>query len=145
MADNEDGLLLDQQLCFALYAASRTMTQAYQPHLATLKLTYPQYLVMLVLWEEDGLNVKTISARLYLDSGTLTPLLKRLEGLGLIARRRSESDERQLIVALTVSGRKLRRRAVSMRQKMMCRFPGKESQTTKLRDSLHRFTQSLRQ
>ena len=89
-----DPLRLDQQLCFALYAASRAMTAAYQPLLDDLQITYPQYLVLLCLWEEDGLRVSRIGERLYLDSATLTPLLKRLEARGLVERRRSTADER---------------------------------------------------
>ena len=99
---------LNEQLCFALYAASRRMTAAYRPLLDALDLTYPQYLVMLVLWEQDGLTVRELGARLQLDSGTLTPLLKRLERAGLISRRRRVSDEREVEVGLTRSGRILR-------------------------------------
>ena len=90
-----DFLQLDRQLCFALHAASRAMTQAYQPVLAPLGLTYPQYLVMLVLWEDDGVAVKDLGARLHLDSGTLTPLLKRLASQGLVTRTRDADDERR--------------------------------------------------
>ncbi|WP_005035196.1 MarR family winged helix-turn-helix transcriptional regulator [Holophaga foetida] len=111
---------LDEQLCFALYAASRAMTQAYQPFLAPLRLTYPQYVVMLVLWEGDGLTVSEIGERLRLDSGTLTPLLKRLEGLGYVTRRRSLEDERRVLVSLTEGGLALRAGALEMRQNMVC-------------------------
>src|SRR5690348_6068674 len=93
-ADEAESLKLDNQLCFALYAASRFMTNAYRPLLADLGVTYPQYRVLLVLWEHDGLSVGEIGARLHLDSGTLTPLLKRLAQQGLIERRRSEADDR---------------------------------------------------
>ncbi|MGL5987666.1 MAG: MarR family winged helix-turn-helix transcriptional regulator, partial [Burkholderiales bacterium] len=96
-----DGLRLDEQLCFALYAASRAVTQTYQPYLSQLELTYPQYLVMLVLWEQDGLTVKNIGEKLLLDSGTLTPLLKRLEAIGYVSRKRSLQDERQVLVYLS--------------------------------------------
>lgn len=101
---------LDQHLCFALYSASLAMTKVYKPLLKTLKLTYPQYLVMLVLWErqdQGGPRVSDIGAALYLDSGTLTPLLKKLEALGFVERVRSKEDERQVIVSLTSTGRKL--------------------------------------
>ncbi|MEP7044424.1 MAG: MarR family transcriptional regulator [Dokdonella sp.] len=104
-------LLLDQQLCFALYAASRTVTAAYRPLLEPLGLTYPQYVAMLVLWERDGLTVRELGERLLLDSGTLTPLLKRLEHAGLIVRARRQSDEREVEIGLTRSGRALRARA----------------------------------
>ena len=104
-------LQLDKQLCFALYAASRAMTQAYQPLLALLGLTYPQYLAMLVLWEQDGSSVKQLGERLHLDSGTLTPLLKRLENAGLVQRQRSSEDERSVVIWLTAAGKALEEQA----------------------------------
>src|SRR3954469_24431887 len=99
-------LALDKQLCFALYSASLAMTKLYKPMLAPLGLTYPQYLVMLVLWEADGLSVSQLGQRLSLDSGTLTPLLKRLEALGHVERRRASDDERRVDLFLTPAGRK---------------------------------------
>ena len=107
----DQALQLDNQLCFALYSASLAMTKLYQPLLAQLGLTYPQYLAMLVLWERDGLMVSELGERLFLDSGTLTPLLKRLEAAGLIARIRALDDERRVHVTLTAVGRKLKARA----------------------------------
>ena len=107
-------LLLDNQLCFALYSASLAMTKLYKPLLETLGLTYPQYLVMLVLWEQDGLTVSALGERLFLDSGTLTPLLKRMEQSGLVSRQRSVEDERRVEVSLTPDGRKLKTRAASV-------------------------------
>lgn len=107
-------LRLDNQLCFALYAATRAMTRAYQPLLAPLNLTYPQYLVMLVLWEGDELTVKAIGDRLWLDSGTLTPLLKRLEQLGMLLRRRSEADGREVRILLTEVGKELEESALAV-------------------------------
>ncbi len=107
----DEALLLDNQLCFALYSASLAMTKLYKPLLAQLDLTYPQYLVMLTLWEQDGQSVSDIGERLFLDSGTLTPLLKRLEASGLVERARSVQDERRVQVSLTPAGRKLRQRA----------------------------------
>ncbi|WP_130431423.1 MarR family winged helix-turn-helix transcriptional regulator [Rivibacter subsaxonicus] len=104
-------LTLDAQLCFALYGASLAMTKRYRPLLEPLGLTYPQYLVMLALWEEDGPNVSALGARLGLDSGTLTPLLKRLEAQQLLQRLRATDDERRVQVRLTGAGRMLRRRA----------------------------------
>lgn len=104
-------LLLDNQLCFALYSTSLAMSKVYQPLLAELGITYPQYLVMLVLWEADGLTVSEIGERLYLDSGTLTPLLKRLEAAGLLQRMRDTADQRRVLVRLTAAGRKLKQRA----------------------------------
>ena len=104
-------LLLDNQLCFALYSTSLAMTKIYKPLLAPLGLTYPQYLVMLVLWEQDGMMVSGLGERLYLDSGTLTPLLKRLEVSGLIVRLRDVADERRVHISLTAAGRRLRAKA----------------------------------
>lgn len=98
---------LDGQLCFALYKASRAMVRAYQPLLEEVGLTFPQYLVLMALWEEEGLSVSGLGARLQLDSGTLTPLLKRLEALGHVQRRRAPADERVVEVYLTASGRSL--------------------------------------
>lgn len=107
----DDALRLDNQLCFALYSASLAMTKTYKPLLDALELTYPQYLVMLVLWEHGTLAVSELGERLFLDSGTLTPLLKRMEGAGLLQRARSTHDERRVLVSLTPGGRKLKRRA----------------------------------
>ena len=109
-----DWLALDNQLCFSLYSASLAMTKLYKPLLAPLGLTYPQYLVMLVLWEHDDTMVSTIGERLHLDSGTLTPLLKRLETAGLLQRERSAEDERRVQVKLTAVGRQLRERATTV-------------------------------
>jgi DNA-binding MarR family transcriptional regulator len=103
--------LLDNQLCFSLYSASLAMTKLYKPLLDALELTYPQYLVMLVLWEADGPSVSALGERLSLDSGTLTPLLKRMEGAGWLARQRSSEDERRVHVWLTPAGRQLQARA----------------------------------
>jgi DNA-binding MarR family transcriptional regulator len=114
-----DLLHLDNQLCFALYRASRAMTAAYAPLLDELGVTYPQYLVMLVLWEHDGERVSQIGERLALDSATLTPLLKRLEAHGLIARKRSAADERVVEVFLTARGKRLERRAAKVPKCML--------------------------
>jgi DNA-binding MarR family transcriptional regulator len=110
----DQALKLDNQLCFALYSTSLAMTKVYKPLLAKLGMTYPQYLVMLVLWENDGLMVSRIGERLYLDSGTLTPLLKRLEAGGLITRVRDAEDERRVQIHLTVAGRALKAEAASI-------------------------------
>ena len=110
----DQALLLDNQLCFALYSASLAMTKLYKPLLDELGLTYPQYLVMLVLWEQDGLMVSELGERLYLDSGTLTPLLKRLESSGLISRIRAVEDERRVHITLTAAGRKLKAKAAKI-------------------------------
>jgi len=115
MPTKTDAMLqLDNQLCFALYSASLAMTKLYKPLLEELGLTYPQYLAMLVLWEQDGLMVSEIGERLSLDSGTLTPLLKRLESAGLISRIRAVEDERRVHITLTAAGRKLKARAAKI-------------------------------
>ena len=106
-----EALLLDRQLCFPLYAAARKIVAAYTPVLKPLGLTYTQYLVMLVLWEKDGIGVGQLCARLRLDSGTLTPVLKKLEERSLLERRRSGKDERVVILTLTAQGRALREQA----------------------------------
>ena len=110
----DEMLQLDNQLCFAVYSASLAMTKRYKPLLEKLGLTYPQYLVMLVLWERDGLMVSELGERLFLDSGTLTPLLKRLEANGLVGRIRDVGDERRVHINLTAAGRKLKARAASV-------------------------------
>ena len=113
-------LLLDQQLCFSLYAANLAMGKVYRKLLGELELTYPQYLVMLVLWERDELTVSDIGARLHLDSATLTPLLKRLQATGLLDRRRSAEDERQVVISLTDAGRALKKRAATVPDAIFC-------------------------
>ncbi|MDB5962649.1 MAG: MarR family transcriptional regulator [Massilia sp.] len=115
-----DLLALDNQFCFALYSALHAVTKTYKPLLDQLGLTYPQYLVMLVLWEQDAVLVKDIGARLFLDSGTLTPLLKRLEGNGLLQRTRDPHDERQVRISLSPAGRALRERAAQVPRQMLC-------------------------
>lgn len=117
-----DPLDLDEQLCFALYSASRAVTRAYAPLLEPLGLTYPQYLVLLVLWEGDGISVTEIGDRLALDSGTLTPLLKRLEQQGLVERRRADEDERVVRIHLTPTGRALRGKARKVPADLACRM-----------------------
>ena len=113
-------LLLDQQLCFALYSANLAMHKVYRPLLRKLGLTYPQYLVMLVLWEEDAQTVSSIGERLFLDSATLTPLLKRMEMAELITRTRARDDERQVIIELTTQGRALKTQAKSVPTELFC-------------------------
>ena len=107
-------LLLDNQLCFALYSTSLAMTKLYKPLLEALGLTYPQYLVMLVLWEQDDVSVSALGERLFLDSGTLTPLLKRMEAASLLVRTRWAQDERRVQIALTAAGRQLKVRAATV-------------------------------
>lgn len=139
----ESLLKLENFLCFAVYSTANAVTRAYQPRLAALGLTYPQYLAMVVLWEQENQTVTAIGAKLSLDSGTLTPLLKRLEAAGLITRRRDESDERQVLIALTDAGRAMKGRAeavpVAMGQAFGCSMEeamGLRSELIALRDNL---------
>ena len=127
-AEGAGMLALDEQFCFALYSASHAVTRTYKPMLDRLGLTYPQYLVMLVLWEHDAILVKEIGARLFLDSGTLTPLLKRLESNGLVERKRDSHDERQVRISLSEAGRQLRSQAADVPQQMFC-ATGKDGPT----------------
>jgi DNA-binding MarR family transcriptional regulator len=113
-------LQLDNQLCFAAYRVSHAFTAAYKPLLEPLGLTYPQYLAMLVLWEGDGVTVSELGARLGLDSGTLTPLLKRLDSAGLVQRLRDVQDERRVRIGLTPAGRALKQKAKAIPQKLLC-------------------------
>ena len=118
-ADASQWLQLDRQLCFALYSSSLAITRLYKPLLEPLGLTYPQYLVLLVLWEQDEQNVGALGDKLFLDSGTLTPLLKRMETAGWLSRQRSPQDERQVLVRLTANGRKLRDQACPLPPQLM--------------------------
>jgi DNA-binding MarR family transcriptional regulator len=111
---------LDVQLCFALYSASLAMNKVYRKLLQPIGLTYPQYLVMMVLWEDESLSVSEIGARLFLDSATLTPLLKRLEAAGLVARLRSREDERHVVISLTPSGKALQAKAGKVQESVFC-------------------------
>jgi DNA-binding MarR family transcriptional regulator len=138
-----DALTLDRQLCFALYSASRAMTAAYRPILSELNLTYPQYLVLLVLWEEDRVTVGRLGERLQLDSGTLSPLLKRLEANGFIRRERSQQDERQVEVSLTPAGRKLEAKAQCIPERLGARSGITEREAADLRDAVRRLTDAL--
>ncbi|MFC0408371.1 MarR family winged helix-turn-helix transcriptional regulator [Roseomonas elaeocarpi] len=144
MADTERDLLrLDEQTCFALYSASHALNRAYAPLLEPLDLTYPQYLVMLVLWERDGLLVKEIGQRLLLDTGTLTPLLKRMEAAGLLSRTRDPADERQVRVALTAQGLALREKARAIPPRVACAMDLPQPELVALRDGLLRLRENL--
>ena len=136
-------LALDHQFCFALYSASHAMTRTYKPMLDRLGLTYPQYLVMLVLWEQDAILVKEIGARLFLDSGTLTPLLKRLEANGLVGRVRDPHDERQVRITLSATGRELRRRAEEIPRQVLCASGQQIAALGKMRADLARVRDDL--
>lgn len=138
-----DPLLLDNQLCYALYAAAHRMTKSYRPMLERMGLTYPQYLVLLVLWETDGITVSEIGRRLRLDSGTLTPVLKRLEGAGFLVRNRRRSDEREVEIALTVKGRDLRAEATAVRESVMCQLNMSEPEVQAMRADLNALIANL--
>ncbi|MBO0677853.1 MarR family transcriptional regulator [Mycolicibacterium sp. S2-37] len=136
-------LRLDQHLCFALYSATRAMTAAYRPVLTELNLTYPQYLVLLVLWEERSVTVRRLGERLHLDSGTLSPLLKRLEANGILERHRSRSDERQVEVVLTAAGRALETRAQCIPEQLFAATGMSAAEAEKLRDAVRQLSDVL--
>lgn len=140
-----DELRLDQQVCFALYAASRAVIGLYRPLLGALGLTYPQYLVMLVLWEHGSTTVKELSGRLELDSGTLSPLLKRLATAGLVTRRRSSADERTVEVELTDAGSALRSRARTVPRKIAGATGLCDEELVALRSGLLHLTETVSQ
>lgn len=112
-------LKLSNQLCFPIYAASRLITRAYQPHLEKLGITYPQYLVLMVLWETDGITVNDVSKKLILNTNTLTPLLKRMESMGIVTRNRSDHDERKVVISLTPKGKEMRVKASGIPQELI--------------------------
>ncbi|TAA36343.1 MarR family winged helix-turn-helix transcriptional regulator [Pseudoxanthomonas winnipegensis] len=144
---SRDLLQLDNQLCFALYSTNLALSRTYRGLLAALGLTYPQYLVMLVLWERDGQTVSSIGEKLFLDSATLTPLLKRLQSAGLVTRTRAAQDERQVEIHLTYAGHALRSRAQSVPEGLFCamdcspdQLRALKAQLEDLRDKLARAT-----
>ncbi|GAA4152193.1 MarR family transcriptional regulator [Actinomadura keratinilytica] len=139
----EEVMRLDRQVCFAVHAASRAFDAVYRPLLRELGLTYPQYLAMLALWEHGALTVKELGLALRLDSGTLSPLLKRLESAGLVRRERSSRDERQVTVSLTGPGRELRRRAAAVPLRIMEATGLDERELVALHRSLDRLTAAL--
>lgn len=143
-------LQLDNQLCFRLYAVSRAVIRGYRPMLEALGLTYPQYLAMLVLWEwqaepPEQPSVKALGERLMLDSGTLTPLLKRVEQLGLVQRRRAQHDEREVHLGLTAEGAALREKVLPLREELLCRSGIDLSVTDGLREQLDGLLRQLTQ
>ena len=140
---NYENLLLNNQLCFALYAATNAIIRTYRPKLGRVGLTYPQYLVLLVLWETDGMTVKGLAHRLKLDSGTLTPLLKRLESAGLLTRQRNEKDERVVNIYLTSKGSELKHEVAQMQKEVACQSGLKETEFFELRDTLHRLIETM--
>ncbi|MBK1612384.1 MarR family transcriptional regulator [Rubrivivax gelatinosus] len=132
----DESLKLDRQLCFPLYAAGHAIVRAYRPLLEPLGLTYPQYLVMLVLWESAPCTVGEIGTRLALDSGTLTPLLKRLAGAGLVGRERDRGDERRVLIRLTDAGAALKLRARAVPAALACRLAPDRGQIERLQQEL---------
>jgi DNA-binding MarR family transcriptional regulator len=141
--DTAEMLRLEEHLCFAIYQVGHAFNRAYRPILAELGLTYPQYLAMLVLWEHDGLTVKAIGERLMLDSGTLTPLLKRLEGAGLVRRMRDPQDERQVRLYLTAAGEALRAKGRCVPEAIGCALGGSAADAGALRRALQQVRDSL--
>ncbi|MEV0051710.1 MarR family transcriptional regulator [Saccharopolyspora shandongensis] len=140
---DESRLALDRQVCFALYSASRAFTGLYRPVLEELGLTYPQYLVMLVLWEHESVTVKELGAALRLDSGTLSPLLKRLEARGLLTRHRSFADERSVAVVLTEDGAEMRAQARCIPDRMVAATGLQIDELEQLKSTLERLTAAL--
>ena len=140
MSDNEkyEALKLDNQLCFPLYACAKEIVRRYKPFLDEIDLTYTQYIAMMVLWEEKKINVKDLGGRLYLDSGTLTPVLKRLEQKGLISRQRDDKDERMLMVSITQEGEALKEKAVEIPYKMAGCVKLDEQEAKELYEILHK-------
>ncbi len=137
LGNAQDMLRLDQQLCFALYSASLAMTKVYKPLLAPLGLTYPQYLVMLLLWERDDRTVNELGQALHLDSGTLTPLLKRMEAAGLVQRQRDTLDERRVRLMLSEAGRALKAQATHVPVAVGCQLGLVPDDIAQLRTQLH--------
>ena len=138
-----DPLLLENQLCFPIYACARKIVAAYNPFLKEIGLTYAQYITLMVLWEERSISVKALGERLYLDTGTLTPLLKSMEKKGLVARRRSEEDERSVTVSLTDGGLALRERALEVPTKVGSCIPLPRDEAAELYRLLYRLMGAL--
>ncbi|ESJ26821.1 MarR family transcriptional regulator [Cupriavidus sp. HPC(L)] len=143
--DPATALLLDRQFCFSVYSASLALNKLYRKLLRPLGLTYPQYLVMMVLWERDGLTVSEIGAQLNLDSATLTPLLKRLETQQLVSRARAAADERQVIVSLTKAGRALKTQAGKVPESVLCASACSVEELTGLKRKLDSVTAKIAQ
>lgn len=135
-SETTPSLLLNEQLCFAVYSTMLGMNKVYRKLLRSLGVTYPQYLVLMILWENDAQTVSDIGERLFLDSATLTPLLKRMEGLGLLQRVRAKADERQVIISLTDQGRGLRKRAKAVAEGVFCATQCTPDEITAIRDHL---------
>ena len=133
-----ESLKLENQLCFPLYAAAKEVVRLYKPLLDELELTYTQYIAMLALWQSGRLSVKELGEKLYLDSGTLTPLLKKMESAGLVRRARSDADERSVLISLTEKGRDLRERAASVPERMFACLPLTQQEAASLYGLLYK-------
>ncbi|CQR45864.1 Organic hydroperoxide resistance transcriptional regulator [Paraliobacillus sp. PM-2] len=136
-------LKLEDQLCFSLYATTREITKRYRPLLEELQVTYPQYLVLLVLWEKDGITVKELGKRLYLDSGTLTPMLKRMEENQLIVRKRSAADERSVVVTLTIKGKEAKEQAACIPARLLENVDAEPEEMEQVKQTLMKMLHSL--
>lgn len=136
---NFDNLKLENQICFPFYAISRLITRQYQPYLDELELTYPQYLVLLVLWEHERMAVNEIATKLILNTNTITPLLKRMESMGLLERNKDKIDERKVMVQLTKKGSALKKKAICIPEKLMGAAAGDEKEY----EMMHKFQQQL--
>ncbi|ARI75719.1 MarR family winged helix-turn-helix transcriptional regulator [Halobacillus mangrovi] len=143
MADEK--MKLENQICFSLYATTREMTKLYRPLLADLNITYPQYLVLLALWETNPLTVKELGKRLYLDSGTLTPMLKRMETEGLLVRERSKEDERSVVVSLTIKGEEAEEKASCIPDLLLGNIDLDEEKILQLKETLNRMLEATQE
>ncbi|MGR5146909.1 MarR family winged helix-turn-helix transcriptional regulator [Photobacterium alginatilyticum] len=143
MSDQDEYLKVDNQVCFALYSASNAMSRAYQPLLKALELTYLQYIVMMVLWEQEEINVKALGAKTHLDSGTLTPLLKRLEAKDYVRRTRSVEDERVRLITLTAAGIELKEQARRVPVEMFCLSKMNKEELTLLKTQCEQLLSNL--
>jgi len=140
-----ENLKLENQICFPLYVIAKEITGLYRPFLDELDMTYPQYLVMMVLWEQDGMTVSCIGEKLYLDSGTLTPLLKRLEAKGLITRKRKKEDERVVEICVTEAGKQLKSRACSVPEKIIASTKVDPEDLIRLKESVQNIIKTLKE
>ncbi|CAI6251962.1 DNA-binding MarR family transcriptional regulator [Bacillus subtilis] len=145
MENEFDHMKLENQLCFLLYASSREMTKQYKPLLEKLNVTYPQYLALLLLWEHETLTVKKMGELLYLDSGTLTPMLKRMEQQGLITRKRSEEDERSVLISLTENGESLKEKAADIPRTILGLSKQSGEDLKQLKSALYTLLETLHQ
>lgn len=140
-----ESMKLDNQICFAIYASSREITKLYRPLLQDIGLTYTQYVTMLALWEKDNVTVSELGNRLYLDSGTLTPLLKKLEAAGLVQRTRDKTDERSVLVTLTAQGEALREKALDIPNQLVCKLDATPEEGIALLSQMHELLARMKQ